>query len=356
MMTEVKDPTNKLSSLNEKIDRSTKRFHSTFRMNRSTTQMLLLLVGTFAVFAIANPETFLSLVNVQNMALAVPEIGLLSIAMMISMVTGGIDLSLVSIANLTAITISTTFTAVANSDPAMAENLGILIILLGILVGVAAGAFNGFLIAKIGVTPILATLGTMQIFNGLAVVWTGGKTLYGSPSALTAFGVSAVAGIPTLFFVFLAVALVVGFLLNRTPLGLRLELQGANPVAARYSGIKSSTLLMRSYVLTGFIGALAGVVFIARNPTASADYGASYVLLVIVIAVLGGTNPSGGYATVFGVFLAALTLQIVRSGFTAMRLSPFQYAIAQGVILVAVLVIDKIDWRKVFRRSTPKKV
>ncbi len=356
MTTEVKDQTDKFSSLNEKVGRSTKRFHSTFRMTRSTSQMLLLLIGTFVVFAIANPETFLSIVNIQNMALAVPEIGLLSIAMMISMVTGGIDLSLVAIANLTAITISTTFTAVSGSNPAMAENFGILIILLGILVGVAAGTINGFLIAKIGVTPILATLGTMQIFNGIAVVWTGGKTLYGSPGALTAFGVSAVAGIPTLFFVFLAVALVVGFLLNRTPLGLRLELQGANPVAARYSGIKSSSLLMRSYVLTGFIGALAGVIFIARNPTASADYGVSYVLLVIVIAVLGGTNPAGGYATVFGVFLAALTLQIVRSGFTAMRLSPFQYAIAQGVILIVVLVIEKIDWRKILRKSTPKKV
>ena len=97
--------------------------------------------------------------------------------------------------------------------------------------------------------------------------------------------------------------------------------------------------------------------FIARNPTASADYGASYVLLVIVIAVLGGTNPNGGFATVGGVFLAALTLQVVQSGFTSMRLSAFQYAIAQGVILIGVLVLDWKDVRtrltSMFRRPQP---
>ena len=210
---------------------------------------------------------------------------------------------------------------------------------------------NGILIAFVGVTPILATLATMQIFNGLAVVWTGGKTLYGSPAALTAFGQTAVAGIPVLFLVFVAVALIVGFLINKTPLGLGLELEGSNSVAAKFSGIRSRSLLMRSYLLTGLLGAVTGIVFISRNPTASADYGASYVLLVIVIAVLGGTNPNGGFATVAGVFLAAMTLQIVQSGFTAMRLSTFQYSIAQGLILIGVLVIDRIDWRALFKRK-----
>ena len=229
--------------------------------------------------------------------------------------------------------------------------MGPLLILLALAVGIGAGAVNGILIAFVGVTPILATLATMQIFNGLAVVWTGGKTLYGSPAALTAFGQTAVAGIPVLFLVFVAVALIVGFLINKTPLGLGLELEGSNSVAAKFSGIRSRSLLMRSYLLTGLLGAVTGIVFISRNPTASADYGASYVLLVIVIAVLGGTNPNGGFATVVGVFLAAMTLQIVQSGFTAMRLSTFQYSIAQGLILIGVLVIDRIDWRALFKRK-----
>ena len=336
---------------NDQIDSRATALLGRLRRNTGIVRMVALMLLALLFFTVTSPSVFLTGLNLQNMLLAVPEIGILAVAMMISMLTGGIDLSLVSIANLAAITISTTFTALAASDPTRAEAMGPLLILLALAVGIGAGAVNGILIAFVGVTPILATLATMQIFNGLAVVWTGGKTLYGSPAALTAFGQTAVAGIPVLFLVFVAVALIVGFLINKTPLGLGLELEGSNSVAAKFSGIRSRSLLMRSYLLTGLLGAVTGIVFISRNPTASADYGASYVLLVIVIAVLGGTNPNGGFATVVGVFLAAMTLQIVQSGFTAMRLSTFRYSIAQGLILIGVLVIDRIDWRALFKRK-----
>lgn len=336
---------------NDQIDSRAAALLGRLRRNTGIIRMVALMLLALLFFTVTSPSVFLTGLNLQNMLLAVPEIGILAVAMMISMLTGGIDLSLVSIANLAAITISTTFTALAASDPTRAEAMGPLLILLALAVGIGAGAVNGILIAFVGVTPILATLATMQIFNGLAVVWTGGKTLYGSPAALTVFGQTAVAGIPVLFLVFVAVALIVGFLINKTPLGLGLELEGSNSVAAKFSGIRSRSLLMRSYLLTGLLGAVTGIVFISRNPTASADYGASYVLLVIVIAVLGGTNPNGGFATVAGVFLAAMTLQIVQSGFTAMRLSTFQYSIAQGLILIGVLVIDRIDWRALFKRK-----
>ena len=340
-----------LRDANDQIDSRAAALLRRLRRNTGIVRMVALMLLALLFFTVTSPSVFLTGLNLQNMLLAVPEIGILAVAMMISMLTGGIDLSLVSVANLAAITISTTFTALAASDPAHAETMGPLLILLALAVGIGAGAVNGILIAFVGVTPILATLATMQIFNGLAVVWTGGKTLYGSPAALTAFGQTAVAGVPVLFLVFVAVALIVGFLIYKTPLGLGLELEGSNSVAAKFSGIRSRSLLMRSYLLTGLLGAVTGIVFISRNPTASADYGASYVLLVIVIAVLGGTNPNGGFATVAGVFLAAMTLQIVQSGFTAMRLSTFQYSIAQGLILIGVLVIDRIDWRALFKRK-----
>ena len=338
-----------LRETNSRVDRLSASLLSRLRRDRSIGRMVLILLVAIAAFSVLSPSVFLTGLNLQNMLLAVAEIGILSIAMMISMVTGGIDLSLVAIANLCAITVSTLYTSSVLGG-AGAEQWSPVIILIGLAVGLACGLVNGFLIAYVGVTPILATLGTMQIFNGLAVVWTGGKTLYGSPEALTAFGKTAVAGVPLLFIVFGLVALLVGFILNRSPLGLSLSLEGSNGTAARFSGIRSTRILMSSYLLTGLLGSLTGIVFIARNPTASADYGASYVLLVIVIAVLGGTNPNGGFATVGGVFLAALTLQVVQSGFTSMRLSAFQYSIAQGVILIGVLVLDCIDWKDVRSR------
>jgi simple sugar transport system permease protein len=198
----------------------------------------------------------------------------------------------------------------------------------------------------VGVTPILATLGTMQIYNGLEIVYTGGKTMYGIPAQLTTFGQATVAGIPLLFVLFILAAVAIAVVLNRTPLGLKLFLQGSNEKAARFSGMRISRTLMATYLLSSALAGLAGVAIVARNPTASADYGSSYVLLVIVIAILGGTNPSGGFGTVMGVVLATLTLQIVSSGFNIMRLSYYQYAIAQGVILIVTLVVDQISRRR----------
>ena len=332
------------------------RYQSLLRrvhVDRTTGRMLLLTFLAFGLFAMLNPRVFLNPLNLQNIAVAAPEIGVLAIAMMLAMLTGGIDLSLVAIANLSAITISMTYTAVAKDDPGLAESLMPLLALEGVLVGVVAGAINGMLVSRVGITPILATLGTMQVFNGIAVAWTGGSTLYGLPQSLADLGLSTVGGVPVLFLVFVLVAVAMGLFVARTPAGLRAQLQGANPVAAKFSGIESSSVLMRTYTVAGALGGLAGVLFIARNPTASADYGTSYVLLVIVIAVLGGTNPAGGFATVAGVVLATLTLQILASGFTAMRLSAYEYAIAQGVILILVMVVDQVRWR---RRRGPRRL
>lgn len=342
-----------LSRLNDSVGSAWTRILGGISMQGGVKRMLVLLVMAFVIFAALKPSVFLSGTNLRNIALNSPEIGVIAIAMMLAMLTGGIDLSLVAMANLAAITMSTIYTTISASDPALAEQSFPLIVLAGIAVGAVGGFINGLLISKVGITPILATLGTMQIFNGIAVAWTGGKTLDGTPAALTGIGASTLGGIPTLFFVFVFLAIAIGVIVNRTPLGLKIQLQGANPTAARYSGIASQKTLLSTYLLTGLLSGIAGVFFIARNPTASADYGASYVLLVIVIAVLGGTNPNGGFATVLGVVLATLTLQIVSSGFTALRLSSYQYAIAQGVILVAAMAFEQVRWRRRRRQIQP---
>ena len=332
-----------LSSANNRLGEWTRQFVRRPGVDRGAGRMVIALLVAVALFTILNPRVFLSPINLQNIAVAAPEIGIIAIAMMVVMLTGGIDLSLVAIANFSAITISTLHTAISTSDPALAENLGIVIVLAGVLVGMLGGAINGFLVSVVGITPILATLATMQIYNGLAIVWTGGSTLYGAPSLLGGIGQAAVANIPVLFIIFLIVAVLIAILINRTALGRMIQLEGANPVAAQYSAIPRKRVLLKTYTVAGVLAGLAGVLFIARNPTASADYGSSYVLLVIVIAVLGGTNPTGGFASVLGVVLATLTLQVVSSGFTAIRLSSYEYAIAQGVILIAVMVFDSVS-------------
>ncbi|HWL76829.1 ABC transporter permease [Microbacterium sp.] len=343
---------NGLRTANSRLDGAVRSVIDRVHLQRGAGRMVILLVVTFLLFAALNPRVFLNPVNLQNIMVGAPEIGLISLAMMIAMLTGGIDLSVVAIANMAAITVSSLYTLVAaTSGPETAEAMSGLIILAGIAMGALLGAVNGVLVSVVGVTPILTTLGTMQLFNGLALVWTGGVTISGAPTVLTTIGKTTLIGIPVLFLVLIVAAIVLALVIDRTPIGRKVQLQGANPAAARYSGISARSTLMLTYTVSGLLGALAGLVFLARNPSASADYGSSYVLLAIVIAVLGGTNPNGGFATVLGVVLATLTLQVVSSGFTAMRLSAYEYAIAQGVLLIAVMVFDQINFRR--RRRSP---
>ena len=340
-------------SANQRIDDAVSSSLARFHVSHGVGRMILLTLLAFVIFTIAAPQVFLNPLNLQNIAITSPEIGLLALAVMVALLTGGIDLSVVAIANLTTITISTLYSTIAATDEGLANSLGPVIVLVGFVVGLFGGFINGLLVSKVGITPILATLGTMQIYNGIAIVWTGGETLYGAPAMLTTVGTGAIAGIPLLFVVFIAVAVIIAVIINKTALGSTILLQGANPVAAKFSGIRTTRTLMSTYLISGALAALAGILIISRNPTASADYGSSYVLLVIVIAILGGTNPTGGFGTVLGVVLATLTLQIVSSGFNIVRLTSYEYAIAQGVILIGVMVIDQVS-RNRQRSAVPK--
>lgn len=326
----------------------TRRLVSLLTRERSLTRLVTLAVAVFLLFSLLSPDVFFSVINFQTIGFGLPEIGFLGLAIMVTMLTGGIDLSIVSIANLTALTIGALFVATdaVNLAGGQAVGVTVLVILAGLLVGVVAGLVNGVLVSVLGVTPILATLGTMQLFNGLAIVWTGGKSIYGLPDVFLEFGIGTVAWIPVTFLLFALVAVALGILIRRSGLGIKLLLVGANPTAARYSGIDSRRMLLSTYVLSGALASVAGVIITSRSASASPDYGASYLLLAIVIAVLGGTNPMGGFGSVAGVVLAALTLQMVSSGFNIMRLSAFQYTIAQGVILIFVMVLDVLHRRR----------
>jgi simple sugar transport system permease protein len=337
------------------LDALTKRFVALAQGQRSLARLLALALGVLILFSVLSPNVFFSTINFQTIAFTVPEIGLLSLAVMVAMLTGGIDLSVVSVANLTALTTAALFAAFHATDATggTAVLLTVLFVLAGLAVALVAGLVNGFLVAVVGVTPILATLGTMLLFNGVAIGWTGGEALYGMPDAFLAMGNNTMLGLPISFVLFVLVGLALAVLVNRTPLGTKLRLVGANPTAARFSGIANRRVLFITYVVTGLLAGGAGIVIAARSASASADYGSSYLLLAIVVAILGGTNPFGGYGTVFGVVLATVTLQMVSSGFNIIRLSAFEYTIAQGLILIVVMVIDALAQSRRRSRATP---
>ena len=300
-------------------------------------QLALVCIAVLIAMSFANPR-FLNAYNFESMAFFLPELGILSIAVMIAMLTGGIDLSIVGLANLSAITAGLFFQRMGGAEA------GIGTVLIGVAialsVGLLGGIINGWLISRLRITPILATLGTGQVFTGLALVLTGGPAIVGFPAGWNAIGNAKLGPIPLPFVIFIAVCLGVWLLLSRTAFGLQLMLIGTNPRAAVFAGINRARMLMYSYALTGLLAAMAGIILSGRTNAAKSDYGASYLLQAVLIAVLGGTNPAGGRGNVLGVVLALISLVMLSSGFQMMRVSNHLIDFIWGAFLIGVLVLN----------------
>lgn len=300
-------------------------------------QLLLVCFVVLIAMSFANPR-FLNPYNFESMAFFLPELGILSIAVMIAMLTGGIDLSIVGIANLSAITAGLFFQKMGGAEA------GLGVVLLGVAialsVGLVAGLINGLLISRLRITPILATLGSGQVFTGLALVLTGGPAIVGFPAAWNAIGNSKLGPVPLPFVIFLAVCVGIWLLLTRTAFGLQLMLIGTNARAAVFAGINRGSMLVYSYALTGMLAAMAGIILSGRTNAAKSDYGASYLLQAVLIAVLGGTNPAGGRGNVLGVALAVISLVMLSSGFQMMRVSNHLIDFIWGAFLIVVLALN----------------
>jgi simple sugar transport system permease protein len=330
------------------------KFNTGLLADRKIIQLMAITFGTLLIFSILSPNIFFSPSNFKSMSYQVPEIAILSIAVMLSMLTGGIDLSIVSISNAAALVAA--WVMRSHSDSTGSESLMWIIIacVLGIVVGLIAGGINSILVAKLDVTPILATLATMTLFNGIAIGMTDGVSVSGLPEAFMRVGNGTFFGIPTPFILMIIIAGAVGVWINRTTLGLKVFLVGTNRKAAQYSVMGDRKVIAWVYLVSGFLSALAGLIIASRTSAASPDFGSSYILLAIVIVVLGGVNPMGGFGTVTGVILATVVLQMVASGFNALRFSQFFYLAAQGGVLIFVMILNVALERRRVNKSISK--
>ena len=308
--------------------------------------MLVVINGLLLVAgALISGGSFLSVFNLQSMASQVPEIGLLAIGVMLAMCAGngGIDLSGIALANLSgvlsAVIVSSFLSA---TDGGTAFSLAF--IAGALLVGLAGGAINGLLISRLNITPILCTLGTQMAFMGLAVVVSGGKAVtVGSPALLSSVGNDMIAAVPISFIVFVLVAGVIAALLKFTPYGLWLMLMGTNPKAAVYAGFPKNGVIVATYAISGTLSGLVGVIIAARNVNVKFDYGSSYLLIAILIAVMAGVKPEGGYGRVVCVVLSAIALQLMSSLLNFGGLSNFVRDFAWGLLLLTFLAVGRYD-------------
>lgn len=310
-------------------------------------RLAVIAVVIFVGMALLSPDRFLSVQNLTSMAFQFPEFAILALAMTVTMLTGGIDLSVVGIANMTAIIAAMILTSVTGSG----DGVGVLLMALSVsvAVGLVAGLFNGILIATLGLPPILATLGSGLIFTGIAIAMTGGSAVMGFPPATAWIGNATVWGVPAPLILFTLLAVGISLLLTRTAFGVKLRMYGANPLAARYAAINIDAMLIRVYMLSGALASVAGMVVMSRANSAKADYGSSYLLLAVLIAVLGGVNPYGGYGRVIGVVLAVLSMQFLSSGMNMLQVSNFARELIWGSLLIFVMIVN--TWRAKARHA-----
>ncbi len=315
-------------------------------------RLLVIVIVLSGLFSLANPDTFPTGRNVRSMALQSSEIGILAIAVAVTMLTGGIDLSINSTANLTGIVAGLTLTALAPQGVALAMTAAII---AGLLVGAACGLLNGFLVAIVKIPAILATLGTFTLYAGIGTAITEGSTVFGI-EAFQFIGNGNVLGIPMPLIILVTAAFIVGLILSRTRYGFETYMLGTNPTAARYSGINNTMVLLKTYLIAGMLSAVAGLIILGRTNSANVGFGDTYVLVAILIAVLGGVDPYGGSGRIVGVLLAVFALQILSTGLNQL-LRDFSGAnffkeFSWGLLLLVVLLVNYFSYQRRIRRAS----
>ncbi len=278
------------------------------QINSDFLRMLVILVVLLIFAGVTRGSAFMSVLNFQTIGKQLTEYGLMAIGLSMAMITGGIDLSTVYIANLCGATASLIMSAVAPEG----QLAGILFACaVALLLGLCCGALNGFLISVIGVPPMLATLGTYELFYGITIVLAKGKSIT-VISQFKAFASAMVFGvIPLPFVFFLVMAVIFSIIVGKTTFGRRIHLVGVNAKASSFAGINNVKVITMAYMCSGFLSAMAGLISLSRVASVKADFGSSYVMMTILIAVLGGCNPDGGWGEIPGVAVAVIVLQVI---------------------------------------------
>jgi len=310
-------------------------------------QNFTILVGlTVLVYVVLVPTLgarFMSEINMQSMATQVAEFGLLAIAMGLSMLTGGIDLSIVAAAVLAAVVGSRfmrgDFIPLTDTNHKLLIAVGITAMLL---TGMVTGLVNGTLIARFSVPPILATLGTYIMFTGISTVITDARAVSVAVDGYSEISVATIAHVPLIFVVMGAVYIAVAFFLRRARTGRRIYLYGENSVALRFTGAKSERLIIATYVLIGLIVGMAGMLLSSRANGVKVGYGDTYLLQAILVVVLAGFNPYGGKGRVASLFVGLVMLQSLQSAFTIMQFDPFMKKLIWGGMLLTVMAVNHL--------------
>lgn len=304
-------------------------------IRHETILALLVIVALFVLDR--QSDRFFTASNLFNQGRLMTEVGLIALIMTFVIVTGGIDLSVGSIVGMTAIVLGVFW-----------KNLGLplpLAILLALAVGTFAGFVNGIIITRFRVPALIATLGTLALYRGIAEGISQARSVRGYPEWFFVLGQGSVLGVPTQLWILGLVALLSAVALAYTTWGRTTYAIGSNEVAARFSGLGVDATKIAIYAASGFAAALAAVIFVSRVSTTRSDMGTGLELDAITAVVLGGTSIFGGRGTVVGTILGLILIQALKNGLSLAGVKSDGTVVLIGAVLILTILVSNLFHR-----------
>lgn len=314
-----------------------------FTRDPNFARLFLVFLAVLAVCTALKGSQFLNPGNFQSMMKQFPEYGLLAVAIALALLIGGIDLSAVYIANLSAIIAGKFLLASVGADTPEGTIYTMIFasFVIAVVVGAMAGILNGYLISGLGIPAMLATLGTQSLFWGIGVVLTGGSSISGFPKQLASMMNKSIGMVPVTVILFACASLAAGLMVSRMVLGRQMKMYGTNNKATVYAGLNNKKLVIVTHMTGGILAALSGIIMWGRYSSCKADNGAAYTMQAILIAVMGGISPNGGKGNIQGVVLAVLIIQMVSSVLNMFNNIPTACRqIIWGGLLLAVMIFN----------------
>ena len=312
---------------------------------------ILVLILLLVLFAVLAPE-FLTANNLSILTKHVAITALLAVGMTFVILTGGIDLSVGSIAGLSGMVAGYLLTQRISFGGATHYPPAAVVVIVSICVCLLVGALNGWLVAKAGVAPFIATLGTLYIARGAAMLISNGRTfpdLGGSGArgntGFLAFGQSVALHIPFPVWMMLAVFAIAWVIAVKTPFGRHVYAIGGNERAARLAGIRVPQVKVLTYVFSSLCAALVGLIIAAQLESAHPATGESFELNAIAAVVLGGTSLMGGRGTITGSLIGAFVIGVLADGLVMLGVSEFWQMVIKGAVIVLAVGLDQLQTR-----------
>ena len=293
--------------------------------------LLIAYVGIFIIFSLASPY-FLSVRNLMNMLNSATITGIMGAGTTVIMLLGHIDMSQYSICALSGITIAMMLRA---------GQAPWLIILCCIAVGLVCGLLNGVLISVFKISGIIATMGTMQIFRGIANLVTNAQTMMVNDPTFSFIGKTRILGVfPVSVIIMIIILLAIYYLLNHTLFGRKIYAAGGNQQASYLAGINIKMLGLLAMTISGLTAAIGGIVLTSQVSAIVASAGEGNEMAILSAVILGGISLSGGKGTVIGTVIGIVILATIQNGMTLLSISSFYQMIINGLVLIAAILID----------------